>query len=161
MVRNDQVFFTGEEGPHRAFLYNFTGNHTEEFPNTLACRELHGSAYIHRTVYLFGGPGITAERCFLPSKSWTWRLAMPIQRSGFTPCTSQRRVSLCGGSAPLSHVFHINTEGYQQLPFTLPVGSRCIATMVQGNLIVEMQQYRAMWNGTEGLRMYVMDYVVQ
>ncbi|MBV5280554.1 MAG: hypothetical protein J0651_04765, partial [Actinobacteria bacterium] len=87
MVRNDRVFFTG--GPptcKRAFLYDFTKDTTEEYPDTLDHRRYHGSARILRTVYLFGGDHgrcQSAEKCALSRKEWTWLPPMPSTHNAF------------------------------------------------------------------------------
>ncbi|MBV5280556.1 MAG: hypothetical protein J0651_04775, partial [Actinobacteria bacterium] len=157
LVRNDQVFFTGAETYRRAFLYDFTLNSTKEYPSTLTRRTYHGSACIHGTVYLFGGDrglGNTGEKCFLSKEEWTWLPSMPTRRSGFTPCVRQMSVFLCGGNTALSHVFHIDTELYEELPFTLPVATWCVAIWVLQDLVIENRQYRVKWNKTEGVKRY-------
>jgi hypothetical protein len=158
MVRNDIVFFTGgRDAYNRAFLYDFTKDMTEEYPNTLDNRRYHGSARIHRTVYLFGGDCgrcISAEKCSLLRKIWTWLPPMPLPHNAFTPCVRQKSIYLCGGSVSFSHVFHTATDTYEDLPFKLPDNCWCVAIFVQEDLVVESQYCRSKWNGTEGLNNY-------
>lgn len=56
MLRNDRVFFTGGKDEYQlAFLYDFTKDQIEEYPNTFDRRRYHGSVHYHSRVYLFGG----------------------------------------------------------------------------------------------------------
>lgn len=156
MVRNHQIFSTGgQQTPKLAFLYDFNKNITEKYPDTLDPKRYHGSARIHRTVYIFGGDfslGNAAAKCFLPQKRWTKLPSMPIRRSAFTPCVRKKCIYLCGGNVSISHVFHADTEAYTELPFALPIGTWCASTWVHDDLVIENQRYRVKWNETEGLK---------
>lgn len=158
MIRNDKVFFTGGyQTEHRAFLCDFTKDEIEEYPNTLDRRRYHGSAYYFNRVFLFGGDiqtGKTAEKCTFTSKTWTWLLPMPTNRSAFTPCIHMQGIYLCGGNVSICHLFHIHTETYDTLQCTLPVNTWCIATFVGEDLIMENGKYRVKWNIKEGQRDY-------
>lgn len=132
MATNEKIFYTAN---HRAFLYDFAADKIEEYPNTLERREYHGSARFRSRVYLFGGNSAkcqTAEKCSLTEKVWTLLSPMPIRHSGFTPCVHHRCIYLCGGNVAVSHLFHIDTEEYEKLPFVLPTDSWCVVTFVSG-----------------------------
>ena len=156
MIRNTQVMFTGGQDEYnRAVLYDFALNLHDDFPELLNPRRYHASVHIRRTVYVFGGDcsnGNTAEKCSLPLRTWKHLPSMPRQRSAFSPCTHKDLIYLCGGNVPASETFHIKTERYESLPFQLPVGSWCVASFLDDNLILENQQYRSVWNPVEGLR---------
>lgn len=158
MVRNHQAFFTGGQGaPNLAFLYDFNLNQVQEYPNMLDGRRYHGSAIVLNQVYLFGGDlgnCQTAEKCSLRHKVWTWLPPVPVHRSAFTPCVQRRDIYLCGGNVSVSHVYHIDEETYAELPFLLPTNSWCIATWVQGDLILENRQYRTQWKPGKSLNSF-------
>lgn len=153
MITDTQLIFTGGGKSHKkTCLVTFQPEGVIDYPEMLDARRYHGSAFVCRTVYVFGGDiekCHSAEKFPLSSKAWTWLPEMSVQRSAFTPCVHKLSIYLCGGNVPECHLFDCRREVYTQLPLSLPSNTWCVASYVEGELIVECGENRIVWREGE------------